>query len=135
MLHVVIAQLDQSNRLLSGRSQVRVLLATPSKGLAMKRLTLTVTLATDVDLHNVHIDDVANVRLASVDQTGYTNVRFQKDQSREYDTYSIVGERLETEAEARRRIEAKKRVALKKKEAKQQEIVRLEKALAKLRRK
>ena len=98
----------------------------------MKKQILTVTLATDVDLHNVHVDLVKDFCIASVtDLEQYSNVRFE--QSMDYaDRLNIVGERPETDAEAKKRIESKKKVSAKKKQDKQDEIERLEKALAKL---
>ncbi len=95
----------------------------------MKKLTITVNLATDVDLDNVHVDLVRQVCMPS-DCDGYSNVRFQR--SMESDGYDIVGDRLETEMEATQRVNAKKKILAKKKQDKQDEIERLEKALAKL---
>ncbi len=68
----------------------------------------------------------------------YTNIRFGVDFEGDYESastvISIIGDRLETIAEARKRLDAKKKLKLSRQQIKQNEIDALQKRLDKLKR-
>ncbi len=101
----------------------------------MKRLTITETILSNVELDDLHLDKVAS--LLSVENCNkYQNVRFTTHYEGDYEDATkiicIIGDRLETLEEAKKRIEAKKKERDKKRMAKMSKIERLETELAKL---
>lgn len=102
----------------------------------MKLQIVTDTLRSDIDLSGIAVDQVIQAFLDPEALAKYHNIRFevtdQGDMESSNYVYSIVGNRFETPAEAKKRIGAVQKERERKKMAKMSQIQRLESQLAKL---
>lgn len=102
----------------------------------MKRLQITETITHNVDLDDVQLSNVSAL-ITEEERKKYTNIRFLTDTEGDYDedanqVIRIIGDRLETIEEAKKRIDLKNKEKENKLKAKMTKIERLEAELVKL---
>ena len=104
----------------------------------MKLLMITEVLVSPINLDGIEVnkvDQFIQTMISPTDYLKYNNVRFRvADQGTPYNEYDweIVGDRPETPAEAKTRIDKSKKIRAYKKKSKQDKINELERELKKL---